>query len=292
MSRDLTRFCVSVDEQPRELFSVQETNNKGLILSVRSAEGFGRSGDGLRNTQHKFTIHPSIKSDTYNLIHLTRIAHDSTRLEHWLMTDAVKKNTGFAHIYFRRCPDLKRGRYIPSDSDRSSTSLVNVGVYDPGSTTMVHSVLVGSSEVTFNPPSGSQIGMVQRVFGKFSIVVLNSCWLAQHSHETGMYMYLSSAGPEKVESETEETKALVRELMNGRPATECLNEFQFAAWTLMAQFYEQTFSDFPQEKKVREHAQMVELRKLLNVRIKSFAGKIRPALAQLFLDRSQWPPTS
>lgn len=101
-------FCINVDGSPRSLFTVYEQNDGELILTIKSGETIGLQEGGKKILQQRYSIHLNQNSPDYNVIKQT-ITVEGEEIATVALTDAIKKASGFAHIYSRRFPNPSGG---------------------------------------------------------------------------------------------------------------------------------------------------------------------------------------
>jgi hypothetical protein len=112
MAPKVTRLLIGEsDARTRQLFSVVEKNNGELTIPINAAELFVSGGIEKRVREHRYSIHPSPKSQNYTTIKQTVELENNERVTTVSLTDAVKKRNGFSIIYVRRCQNLMNEKY-------------------------------------------------------------------------------------------------------------------------------------------------------------------------------------
>jgi hypothetical protein len=283
-----TRFCVDVNAKPRELLSVSVDKDDSLTVRIRSAEYFGHGTDLPKVGNHKISIHLSERSADFNLIHMTQeVEGRDYPVESHLLTNAIKAKTGFCPIYTRRCPNLDRDIYIPTDRDQETTEVVVIDRHDPRTENFIHSVLVGAADATFSAPFDRGV-MAERKFEKFKIVLLSSRFFLMPTHPTGSFNYAFSIDT-KVHLFDPETKKEVDRLVEGQPPSVCVDEFWLAANCLMETFTRDrlkcTRAPVPPGR-LRDHLTTCLSR--FSADADAYAAKVRPVLATLYREPSFW----
>jgi hypothetical protein len=238
MPRNRTRFCVQVNGKPRELFSAIESKNGRVTLRVRSgAKVFELDpASGLSTKNPKISIHPSGKSEMFNLIHMTQdVEGRSKPIERHLLTDAVRAKKGFCQVYVRRCMNLNADWFVPNDIGRAGTDIVVIDHHNVLTQNLLHSVLVGSPEAVFTH-NDKRVIVTERVFSNFKIVVLHSMFSLMPAAPTGNFVYISSVDTKKHTFPSEDMKQEFDRLVEGQSPSTCIDEFWLGANSLMEKF--------------------------------------------------------
>jgi hypothetical protein len=143
-------FTTRVEEKPRVLFSVLEKKNGELIIPVRSAERYGHTySSAIPILEQRFSIHPSLKSKDYTTIKHTTNLVDGTQVSSVALTDAIKLRTGFSIVYVKRVQDLSPEKYLLSEADANSSTLIKLPPIKPPTEMLFYGLLVGPIEIEF-----------------------------------------------------------------------------------------------------------------------------------------------
>ena len=288
MPRNRTRFCVSVDGRPRELFAVTEDNSGRLTLTIRSAGHLADGSVRIPTEFHKISVHPNPKSERFNTVHLTWKLTNGEVIERHLLTDAVKKRTGFAHIYIRRCPHLGQEALAPSDEGRPTTKLIIVDDHDPERFIFIHSILIGSPNNEFPSFPGMLPRVTQYAFKNFRVIVL-SAQIILRSIRSGAFIYLFTMAHEELRGEW--TRRIVGELMQGRAPDECAIEFRVGASELVLVVLESSRQKMFQEMNSEDRKLLRYSIRRLRREVRMLSKRMRPGLVTLILDRDYSPPS-
>jgi hypothetical protein len=152
----ITSFRVNASGVEKDLLLVIEKRNEGLILLPRRATQSEYREDAVSPTNNPYSesrisIHTSSDNPDGNLFHRTLITRDIRR-DTYIWTEAIKKKSGFAPVYFKLCSPMQVAGYEPTRHDRA----INIGDFDPRFFTLCYAVLVSSPERAFVYPHTSQ----------------------------------------------------------------------------------------------------------------------------------------
>jgi hypothetical protein len=287
MPRNRTRFCVQVNGKPRELLSVIEDNKGSLTLRVRSgAKAYeGDPTSDLNTKNHKISIHLTKQSPIFNSVHMTQcIEGRSKPIESHLLTDAVKRKRGFCQIYVRRCMNLNADWFVPDDVDKAGTDIVVIDQHNTMTQNLIHSVLVGAPDTEFETYD-KRVLVTERVFSNFKIVLLHSMFFLMPAHPTGNFIYISSVDTKTYTFPNGNTKQEFDKLVEGQPASTCIDEFWLGATSLMEKFAFDRLQDpsLPQPPdSLRDH--LTNCLNLFSKEANDRSLRVRPALIAFYRD--------
>jgi hypothetical protein len=214
MPHKRTRFGIGApDGKPREILSVVQKANGDLIIPI-SGTGLAQPGD-LRVADHRYSVHASSLSPEYTTIKQTLRLEDGTEQTSALLTDAVKKESGFSIISVRRCQNLAGE---PPIRTRTSDILLSYPSYDPKQFTLFSGLYIGSKNVAFNAQS-EFVSVASFVFSEFRLVITLSLE-PYPSDEMTELLHSVTVRPEL--SANDQGRALLRFLMAGRSPEDCL----------------------------------------------------------------------
>ena len=220
---------MEVDDEIRPLYTVTQNRSGQLILVV--ASGLYRIGfEGEAVKEHRITFHISNESKTTNTIHGTFTSQSGKSNYSYVVTDAVKRKSGFCLVFVRRALDL-RNRAIAIVSDVEE---LVVGAYEPNNQTLCHALLVGPPDLEF-PPVPLPLMMAQVKFEKFRLVHLHVLANVLPSDSTGDFVYNNTLNPEPLEG-TFKSDAEV--MMCGASPATMLDEVWLGFNELLAKFLE------------------------------------------------------
>jgi hypothetical protein len=215
------KFSIEADGAPRLLFSLRESSNKDVMLIIRPGGFFGDGPEPTNEVlEQRYSIHRSASSADYNtIVHTIKLAGGNVyRLSH--LTDAIKKRSGFAHVYSRLCPWLDTDQFAASEKDKQF--LMSLGAYETGRFTLVHSVFVGACDQEFECELPRDTNLAQKQFCFLRVVVLWS-FLTLPSHAEGYLMHGHTIKPELVPDPVAQEE--LRKQMRGRSENDCLGLF-------------------------------------------------------------------
>ena len=276
------RFCVEVEDEPRELFRIEERPNGAITLLMKTDAYVSFGGQRSESKLNKISLHPSPKSATFNMAHLKMVAADDSLIEGHLLTDAIKKKTGFTLIYVRRAPDLSDSRFCLQLSELALDETIVVGKVSPTNAIFFHAVCIGSREIPFSETAFPNVSVSQSVFKTLRVIVLHTSALTFGSNRTGSYMFPRSIRPESVDIEFRD---FVSEMMRGRPDFACASEFLLLLNVMMVDYAKQQMV-LPD----RTQSERLTIERLLegySNRVKCFARQVEPAFVVNMLGQSQ-----
>lgn len=210
-------FCVTVNGVPKTLFTIYEQPDGELTLSNESAENY-TTGTVGKILEQRYSIHLSPKSPDFNVIKQTFVT-EHEEITAVALTDAFKKNTGFALVYSRLCPDLSLERYT-SDTDAPQVVL---GAYDPSAETFVYGVFVGNAGIALPREGAGTVSVIEHDFSRFRVIVAAEP-VPMSSYHNGFLAHNLTLNPEQgPESEQQFRK----NAMKGQGAPQCFVLFQY-----------------------------------------------------------------
>jgi hypothetical protein len=240
-------FCVTIGGIPKTLFTIYEQPDEELILAIKFAENY-TTGTGGKILEQRYSIHLSPKSPDFNVIKQTFVTEHEL-LTSVALTDAFKKNTGFAPIYSRLCPNLSLDKYT-SDSDAPRVIL---GSYDPGTETFVHGVFVGNAGVSFPREGAGTVSVIEHDFSRFRVIVVADPF-PMSSYNKGFLTHHLTLNPERGPEAEQQFR---KNTMKGQSAPSCFVTFQYDRAGLAARIL---------DDKLKEPLVDSERRKLSNFR--------------------------
>jgi hypothetical protein len=175
MALQITRFSVRIECIPRVLFSVFEKPNGELIIPIRTAERLD-GPDGPRLREQRYSIHPSPRSADYTTIKQTINADSSRSITSVVLTDAVKKKSGFSIVFVRRVQDLNHEKYTLRRAQKKGERIFVLADLDPVLHTFFFGIFLCHPETKFD---ASAPGIVVSLFPfkEFKIVILATALL-------------------------------------------------------------------------------------------------------------------
>lgn len=219
----LLNGVVTIDAcgQPRSVCVLEENPKGDLYIRLRSGRQVGFPPNATRLRQSRFSIHPSDESPNFSTIKHTVELQGQPITTTVAITDAVKKKTGFATIFSRRCSAMGEARYDVS----SNLTNLSIGSFNPREQTPIMHVLVGAPDVTFHSPSGG-IDVYTFLSNRFQLVVCVD-YLPYPANASELLIINRTFAPEIFADEDGEGKmqAIMRRQMEGSPATACINMF-------------------------------------------------------------------
>jgi len=192
MAAKKVRFTIEVDDVPRKLLSIVERTNGDLVFGVPAAADLGYvPGNDKTIRQQKFSIHVSPRSFHCNTIKQTLLLDNGQLITSYHKTTALKLDTGFAPVFFRRCPDLSLARYALSQRDKGER--ISLGGLDHRRYNLIYGVFVGRPDRFMRAPD--HIAQTEQcAFKNFRVVIL-AARLLLPSHPTGTYTHISNLSP-------------------------------------------------------------------------------------------------
>jgi hypothetical protein len=220
-----TIFAVEMQSGLRPLFSVLEKASGELIIPVNAGQKFGPDPSvGPTILEQRYSIHPSLRSADYTTIKLTTNLGDGRQITNAVVTDAVKKSTGFAMIFIRRMSNMDDSLHRISESDKAKASIQVIPGYDPENFTLIHGLLIGPPDLPFNS-SNAKISVTQHFFKRFSIVIPAGL-VPYPSNNTIDLAQVQTLRPELAETPDDE-------VMAGKSPAVCERQFEFGVRYVM-----------------------------------------------------------
>lgn len=174
------RVTIDVDGIPRTLFSAKERRNGELTVKVKHGEGarslgtLGAVAEPHPETERirvvRYSVHMSENSTTgANQIKQTKEFVQGPNETIYHITEAIKRNTGYAPVLVRKCPALILGRYNASQKTEVQRSL---GSYSPQQCTLLFAVAFASPNYASNCGNLGEIQFEEFSFSRVKIAVL------------------------------------------------------------------------------------------------------------------------
>jgi hypothetical protein len=233
-----TRFVVRIADSPRILFSILEKPNGELIVPIRTAERF-TDGTGPRLLEQRYSIHPSPGSPDFTTIKQTINVHEGKSVTSVILTDAIKKRSGFSLIFVRRVQNLTPDRYaikLPLKTNERAFVLADL---DPDLHTLFFGLFIGHPDSTFDA-SAADVFVAQFPFKECKIVILMSAFLMP-AHYTSEFAHAVTLPPETAPDEV--TRATLRYQMQGKSAGICVRQFRNAVKLLSKRLWEKALTE-------------------------------------------------
>jgi hypothetical protein len=225
------RFTINAGNRTAAFLSVIETRTGELRLILRSGENRETEiHPGTKIATEKYSIHNSDQSPDYTTLHYSMICEDAWRAHAFQLTDAIKKNTGFAPLYVSATSDLSMPQY--AFTQKRKTKLVNMGSYNPKSHTFCYGVIVGHRDASFAIKPPSFVNVLQSKFKRYNIILLWSFATLLSSPFCSM-SHVFTIRPEH--ANTPDGEALLRSMMGGRTIETCVDYYLQARKILMEQ---------------------------------------------------------
>jgi hypothetical protein len=249
-----TRFAVRVGGIPRILFSIIEKQSGELLLVPKTADRM-ETNDGPLLLEQRYSIHPSPNSAEFTTIKQTLNAADGQSITSVVLTDAIKKRTGFSIISVRRVQDLSGDRYILKEGTKKHERTLILAEYDPSLYTMFFGLLIGHPEVAFDA-SASGIVVSHFPFRRFKIILLTSI-LMMPSHHSTQYTHAVTLPPEQpMLGMSQET---LRYQMTGKSPEICMEQYQNSVKTLVKNFWELVLPELTDPDAINYAKEQIEL---------------------------------
>jgi hypothetical protein len=227
-----TRFCARIGGIPRILFSIIEKQNGELILIPKTADRM-ETGDGPRILQQRYSIHPSPNSSDFSTIKQTINAEDGQSITSVVLTDAIKRKTGFSILLVRRVQNLTPDKYILEKSAKKYERAFVLADYDPELYTMFFGVFIGHNDTPFDVRP-QDIVVSHFPFARFKIILFTSL-APMPSHWTTSYAHAVTLPPEK--PPTGMTADTLRYHMTGKSPEICIEQYRNSVKTLVRGFW-------------------------------------------------------
>jgi len=227
-----TRFAARIGGIPRILFSIIEKQNGELLLVPKTGARM-ETHDGPLLLEQRYSIHPSPNSAEFTTIKQTLNAEDGQSITSVILTDAVKKKTGFSIIFVRRVQNLESDRYILKESTKKHERTFVLAEYDPDLYTMLFGVLIGHPDTKFDA-TASGIVVNHFPFKQFKIILLESI-VMMPSHSTSQYTHAVTLPPE--EATYGMSTEHLRYQMAGKSPDICIVQYQNSVKTLVRNFW-------------------------------------------------------
>jgi hypothetical protein len=228
MANTTTRFAVRVLGGIRTLFTVIEKPNGELIVPIKGADRFGPDwSEGKKVLEQRYSIHPSPKSEEFNVLKQTINLEGGDPITTVALTDAVKSKRGFSILFARRCQRLADG---PPESINPKEQTYVLAEFDQTLFNFMHAIFIGSPESQFDVRDPDMV-INSFTFKRFKIVVIASLYNLP-SHNTTEMLHALTLPPEQAQQEYDER----RFLMQGRSPDVCLQQYRNSVKLLVRRF--------------------------------------------------------
>ena len=233
MAPKVTRLVVGdANETGRQLFSVVEKKNGELTIPINAAEIFVMGGTEKRVREHRYSIHPSPRSQDYTTIKQTVELENNEQVTTVSLTDAIKKRNGFSVIYVRRCQNMMNKNYPTNFTRKPADYVLNIPPYDPAGLTLFHGLFVGHSDSEFSTTNENLI-IFPLKFSEFQLIVFVSIEVFP-SADFCEFLHAVTMPPEANPSSVGQD--ILRYLMTGRSPENCVKQYQNSVHLLTKRF--------------------------------------------------------
>jgi hypothetical protein len=231
------RFVIDVGGTKRELFSAIEKEKTGdVILVLKSALSTGPSPhdpNGVEIAEQRISLHPSPDSPDHTTVKQTLALRDGQVRTMVLLTRGPKAGR-FGAVLERRSIHLHDERYLLTESRSKNAEIIDIGNYDPESSTLFWGIYVGCRDVTFDAVPSKKISIHQHCMAGFRIVLLSSLSDFPSYRTCGTCNFFSAP----VDQHPHAADGINR-TMDGFSATDCIQFHQICKSHLIKEFVEQ-----------------------------------------------------
>lgn len=249
-----TRFAARIGGIPRILFSIIEKQNGELLLVPKTGARM-ETHDGPLLLEQRYSIHPSPNSAEFTTIKQTLNAANGQSITSVVLTDAVKKKSGFSILFVRRVQDLASDRYTLKESTKKYERTFVLADYDPNLYTMLFGVLIGHPETIFDA-SASGIVVSHFPFQRFKIILLTSI-IMMPSHWTTQYTHAVTLPPETPTQGM--SPEVLRYQMAGKSPDICIAQYQNSLKTLVRNFWIAVLPELTRPELIEYAKEQIEL---------------------------------
>jgi hypothetical protein len=278
-----TRFAARIGGTPRILFSIIEKQNGELILVPKHGERM-ETHDGPKILEQRFSIHPSPNSLEFTTIKQTLNAEDGQSVTSVVLTDAVKKKTGFQILFVRRVQNLLSERYILKPSAKKFERSFVLADYDPELYTMFFGILLGHPDTPFDVKMNDVV-VSHFPFSRFKIVLLTSIamipshWTTSYAHAVTLPLENAPAGI---------TPDTMRYQMTGKGPEICLVQYMNSIKTLVHGFWHMVLPELTRPELIQyAHEQIAKVSDVTLVALEAGTNPL-----SIHMLTSGKPPTS
>ncbi|RAX40751.1 hypothetical protein [Rhizobium tropici] len=234
------RVDVKANSNPRNLLIFEEKKKGDVYIRLKSGVQIGMPPNEILIHQDRYSIHPSPISPTYTTVKKTFELKDETKITQSALTNAVKRKTGFAHIFTHRYSDLSAPLY---DVQADCRDVIELGDFDASKMALVVGLFVGHPDLIF-PANSPTVGVDTFTSSKFRFVVC-STWLTIPAGLSSWTKSSITFPPELCGSV--ETQDSARQRMVGESPEACMELFQALTLELAANLLESHIAVSPDE---------------------------------------------
>ena len=176
MAKPKTRVVISVNDVPRELFSISESVGGDLTLLEKKSDQLGETlGPFTGLTELRYTAHNSPKSSLGNsfIQHISQ--SDGTSIDNACFV-LRRENELIWMLYGSRCSSREYERYISTPKAKDVT--ISLGSYNPRFGTLIYFVIITSKDLDRSDFSFQQCSVAWIDFSKFSVGIVYTFLMA------------------------------------------------------------------------------------------------------------------
>lgn len=166
------RFTVTTAGAPRVFLSGSERASSDLTLFPKTRRGqFFGFQNSVQIVNHRFSVHSSPASPTYNTIKQTIILANGKKVTSALVTDALKRSNSFALLYVKLGPELRHAEYVLNAADKAKR--IDLGLFDSERFNFCHAVVIGPKGVQFDAER-TDFNVSVHEFALCNLIILSS----------------------------------------------------------------------------------------------------------------------
>lgn len=234
------RLNVRTNGRLRSLLLIEEKAQGDVYIRIKSGTQVGIPPNHVLVVQDRYSVHPSINSQTYTTLKKTVELANGFISTGVALTDAVKRQNGFAHLFTHRSSDLNAPVYDIDDDGRDSIIL---GDFDPIKNVLVFGLFVGHPETVFGTGSGQE-AIDTFCSSRFQFVIC-SHWITLPAAPFAWTMNSITFDPNSFEDEAGQEWA--HELMKGETPKSSLELFHGLSGELTVNLLETYLAMGPDE---------------------------------------------
>jgi hypothetical protein len=141
------RLSLTSNGVPRSLALIEEDDKDDVYIRLNSGNQVGLGDQAAAILQHRFSIHPSLRSLKYSTLKCTMDLADGRISRTVALTEAVKSGQGFTILYVSRASEMSTPRYdfdLGDDED-----VIQLGEVDFSKWALIHGIFVGNPDIAF-----------------------------------------------------------------------------------------------------------------------------------------------
>lgn len=235
------RFTITTEDGPRTLFTLNERPNGDLIVDLKPPPFFRLPGGATPHqiARQRYSVHRSLRAPEGNAINQRTFYSDREPSAHYHFTRALKQHNGFAPLFVRRYPDLRK---LTPHAPESDVARIDLGEVEAEHFQLILGAYVSNAGRAFGETDYVNISVAQRPMTHFRLVVLWS-FLTLPSHESGDIAHVFTQRPELVDDPQE--RELNELTMNGFDETGCARGLAEASSRIVNRFFAEHFAELP-----------------------------------------------